>query len=52
MHAYVVSVMKMGNSVPRARLKPTSLAFRACILPSTPHELPDVTTTLTPTCLW
>ena len=29
----VVGVMKMGNIVPRARIKPTSLAFRASVLP-------------------
>ena len=29
----VAGVMKMGNTMPRAGLKPTSLAFRASVLP-------------------
>ena len=29
----VVGVMKVGNTVPRAGLKPTPLAFRASVLP-------------------
>ena len=49
----VMGVMKMGNIVPGAGIKPTSLTFRARVLPSTitPHRLPDVTTMPTPTCL-
>ena len=29
----VVGAMKMGNIVPRARIKPTSMAFQARVLP-------------------
>ena len=35
----VVGVMEMGNIVLRARIEPTSLAFRACVLTITPHWL-------------
>ena len=31
--ATVVGVMKMGNTVPRVGLEPTSLAFQASVLP-------------------
>ena len=47
----VVGVMKMGNTVPRAGLEPTSLALRASVLPLHHIGFPDVTTILTPTCL-
>ena len=43
--------MKMGNTVPRAGIEPTSLAFQASVLPFTPCKVPDVTTIPTPTCL-
>ena len=38
-----MDVMKMGNSVPRAAIKPTSLAFQASVLTITPPMLHDVT---------
>ena len=39
MYIYVciVGVMKMGNTVPRAGLKTTSLTFRASVLPLLHH---------------
>ena len=40
----VMSEMKMGNIVPRARRKRTSLTFLASVLPLHHHNLPDVTT--------
>ena len=40
----VVGVRKMGNTVPRARLKPTSLAFRASVSQLHHVGFPDVTT--------
>ena len=46
-----MGVMKMGNTVPRAGIKPTSLAFCANVLTITQHRLPDVTTIPTPNCL-
>ena len=48
----VVGVMKMGNNVPRAGLKPTSLAFRASVLQLHHVGFPDVSTIPTPTCLY
>ena len=39
--------MKMGNTAPRAGVKPISLAFRASVLPLHHAGFPDVTT---PTC--
>ena len=47
----VMVVMKMGNTVPRAGFKPTSLAFRASVLPLHHVGFPNVTTIPTPTCL-
>ena len=45
----VVGVTKMGNTLPKVGLGPTSLAFRASVLPLiTPGRLPDVTTILYP----
>ena len=41
----VVGVMKMGNTVPRAGLEPTSLAFRASVLHLHHVGFPDVATT-------
>ena len=46
-----VGVMKMGNSVSRAGIKPISLVFWAMVLPFTQHRLPDVTSIPMPTCL-
>ena len=40
----VTGVMKMGNIVPRAGIKATSLAFWASVLTITPCMFPDVTT--------
>ena len=34
--------MKMGNSVPRMRMEPASLAFHDRMLSITPPSLPDV----------
>ena len=48
----VVGVMKMGNTVPRAGLKPTSLAFRAGVLSFHHIAFSDVITTPTPKCLY
>ena len=47
----VVGVMKMGNTVPRVGLEPTSLAFWASVLPLHHVGFPDFTTIPTPTCL-
>ena len=44
-------VMKMENSVPRARMEHRSLAFEASVLSIILPRLPDVTTERTPTCL-
>ena len=49
-HIYVVGVMKMGNIVPRVGLEPTSVAFRASVLPLHHLDFPDVITVPTPTC--
>ena len=46
-----MGVMKMGNSVYRAAIEPTSLAFRASVLTITSPRLPDIITLYTPTCL-
>ena len=35
----VVDEIKMGNIVPRARIEPTSPAFRATVVTNTPHRL-------------
>ena len=43
--------MKIGNTVPRARIKPISLAFQASVLTITSHKFPGVTTIPRPTCL-
>ena len=43
----VVGPMKMGNNVPRAGLKPTSLAFWV----NASYILLDITDTSTPNCL-
>ena len=44
-----VGVMKMGNTVPTAGLKPTSLSLQASVLPLHHVGFPDVTTIPTPT---
>ena len=44
--AVIMAVMKMGNIVPRAGIKPTSLAFRASVLPL--HHLGSLTSPLFP----
>ena len=44
----VVGVMKMGNTVPRVGLEPTSLAFWASVLLLKHVGVPDVTTSPTP----
>ena len=41
----------MGSAMPRAGIKPTSLAFWASVLTITPPRLPDVITLPTPTYL-
>ena len=46
-----MGVTKMGNIVPRAGIGPTSLAFRASVLPLCHIGFPDVTAIRTPTCL-
>ena len=48
----VVSVIKIGNIVPRVGIEPTSLTFRASALPLR-HvgSPPDVTAIPIPTCL-
>ena len=38
--------MNLGNVAPRARIEPTSFAFRARVLTFTPPKLTDVTTRL------
>ena len=43
--------MKMGNIVPRAEIKPTSLSFWARVLTIAPHRLLDVIMLHTPHCL-
>ena len=40
-----MDAMKRGNIVPRARIEPASLAFRASVLTITPPKIPDVTHT-------
>ena len=47
----VMGVTTMGNTVPRVGFEPTSLAFRASVLPLHHIGFPDVTTIPTPTCL-
>ena len=47
----VVGVTKMGNTLPRAGLEPTYLAFRASGLSLHHICLPDVTTIPTLTCV-
>ena len=47
---YVVGVMKMGNNLARAGIKPTSLALWANVLTITPPRLPDVTVLPMPAC--
>ena len=44
-------VIKMGNTVPRAGLEPTSLACQASVLPLHHIGFPDVTTIPTLICL-
>ena len=46
-----MGVMEMGNIVPRAEIKPTSLAFQPSVLTITPHQLPEVSTLPTHTSL-
>ena len=48
----VMGVMKMVNTVPRRGLEPTSLTFRASVLPLPQVGFPDVITITTPTCLY
>ena len=50
LYIYVISVMKMKNIVLRMWLEPTLLR-PGQFATFTPHRIPDVTTTLTPTCL-
>ena len=45
-------VMKIGNSMPRAGIMPTSLAFCTSVLPLDHIDLLDVTTVPTPTYLY
>ena len=40
----VIGVMKMGNIIPEAEIKPSSLAFQARVLAITPPKLGDITT--------
>ena len=47
----IMGVMKMGNTVPRVVLKPTSLAFQASVLPLLHVGFPDVTTLPMRTCV-
>ena len=47
----VMSVAKMGNTVARARIKPTSLVFLTSVLMITTCRFPDVTNIPMPTCL-
>ena len=47
----VMGVMKLGNTVPRVALKPTSLAFWAIVLPLHHIGFPDITTISIPTSL-
>ena len=35
---------EIGNSMPRAGIKPTLLEFQANVLTNTPHRFPDITT--------
>ena len=49
--ATVAGVMKLGNTVPRVGLEPTSLAFSASVLPLHHVGFPDVTTIPKPTCV-
>ena len=44
----VMGVMKMGNTVPRVGLEPTSLAFWASVLSLHHVSFPDVTRISTP----
>ena len=46
-----MGVMKMGSIVPRAGFKPTSLAFRASVLPLHHVDFSDVTIIPVPICL-
>ena len=48
LYIYVMGVRKMGNIVLRAGIKPTSLAFRASLLPL--HQVGSLTSPLFP-CL-
>ena len=48
---YVVGVVKKGNIVLKARIKPRFLVFRDSVLTITPPRFPDVTTLRTPPCL-
>ena len=43
--------MKMGHTVPRTGIEPTSVAFRASVLTITPGRIPDITTTTASTGL-
>ena len=45
----VMGMMKMGNTVPRAGLKPIFLSFQASVLPLHHTDFPDVTAIPTPT---
>ena len=49
--AIVVGLMKMGNIVLRAALKPTFLEFQSRVLPLHHISFSDVTTMHMPTCL-
>ena len=50
-NSIVVDVVKMGNTVPKAGLVPTSLAFQARVLTLHHIGFPDVTTIPMPTFL-
>ena len=43
MATLIVGMLKMGNIVSKARIEPTSLAFRASVLTITLPRLPDIT---------
>ena len=47
-----MGVMKMGNIVPSAGIKPTSLTFWAIVIPLHHISFPDVTTIPMHTCLY
>ena len=50
-HGRVMGVIKMGNTVPRVGLKPTSSALWASVLLLHHAGFPEVTTIVRPTCV-